>query len=603
MRLPTSFAFLVLFSFGFIPPLAAQEEAVVITATRVPTRFSELVNDVTVVTREELNRAGQSSLANVLQTVPGVEITQAGGFGGTAQIFVRGANPGQTLFLVDGMRVGSASTGLTPIENLPLEQIERIEIVRGPASSLYGSDAIGGVIQIFTRDGRGNPGTSAFVGVASYNTAHVGAGHGFERDGIRFNFQAGAISTNGITAVRNPASTSFNPDSDGYMNANASLQFAKRLDVGHEIGIHAFHSQGEKHFDATPRTFDHRLTESLSSLAAFARNQFTQHWRSNLVIGTSIDDLTSIQSATTQDVFKTRQDQVTWQNDFSTPLGLLIGSLEYLGEHVSGATAFPIKNRSVTSVLAAYQAAIGAHQIQASLRRDDNSQFGSHDSWQLGYGYRFTSQFRVWANAGTAYKAPTFNQLYFPGFGNPNLRPEQSRGAEIGAQYVPAPMQYSAVYYRSKIDDLIVNSGIPLRPFNIDKAEIQGLTLSASGQLHNASLSASLDLQEPEDGVTHKRLPRRAQRHASLAVTVPAFGGRATAELLASSERFNDPANLQRMGGYGVINLAYEYVAGRQWKLFARINNAGDKRYELVRDFNVPGRTLFIGARFEERGH
>jgi vitamin B12 transporter len=293
---------------------------------------------------------------------------------------------------------------------------------------------------------------------------------------------------------------------------------------------------------------------------------------------------------------------VTWQNDFPTSLGLFIGSLEYLDEHVGGTTAFPVKDRSVNSVLTGYQKAFGSHQVQASLRRDDNSQFGSHDTWQMGYGYRFTQRLRAWLNAGTAYKAPTFNQLYFPGFGNASLRPEQSRGVEMGAQFAPSAVQYSAIYYRSKIDDLIVNAGVPLRPFNIDKAEIQGVTLSASGEVRSAIVTANLDLQEPEDGVTHNLLPRRAKRHASLAATVPALGGRATGEILASSERYNDPANLQRMGGYGVVNAAYEYLAGKQWTLFARLNNVTDKRYELVRDFNVPGRTLFIGARYEEKG-
>jgi vitamin B12 transporter len=144
-----------------------------------------------------------------------VEVTQSGGFGGTVQVFLRGANAGHTLFLVDGMRIGSASTGLTAVEQLPLESIERIEVLRGPASGLYGSDAIGGVVQIFTRSGRGNPGANAFAGYGTYNTGQLGAGYGYENRGTRFALQAGAISTSGITAVRNPASTSFNPDADG----------------------------------------------------------------------------------------------------------------------------------------------------------------------------------------------------------------------------------------------------------------------------------------------------------------------------------------------------------------------------------------------------
>src|SRR5260221_12039034 len=185
------------------------------------------------------------------------------------------------------MRVGSASTGLTAIEQVQLKQIERIEVRRGPASSLYGSDAIGGVVQIFTRSGRGNPGANAFAGYGTYNTGQLGAGYGYENRGTRFALQAGAISTSGITAVRNPASSSFNPDADGFRNVNVTSQLARSLGGEDEIGLRVFHSEGEKQLDATPRTFDQRLNEDLTAVSAFARNQLARQWPSNLAIGSS----------------------------------------------------------------------------------------------------------------------------------------------------------------------------------------------------------------------------------------------------------------------------------------------------------------------------
>ncbi len=593
----------VLLGFFVIASAYAQDEdAVIVTATRVPARFKDLVNDVSVITREEFERAGQNSVATMLQRLPGVEVTQAGGPGGATQIFIRGTNAGHALVIIDGMRVGSASTGLTAIEHIPLEQIERIEVLRGAASSLYGSDAIGGVIQIFTRGGRGDPGMNASVGVGSYGTFKLGAGYGYEREGNRFAIQAAATNSNGITAVRNPASTSFNPDADGYRNTSVTAQYAKALSPSNEIGMRAFYSDGVKHFDATPKAFNHRLTETLSTVSAYWRNQVTPTWRSNVTVGMGTDDLTSIQSMATQDVFRTVQNQASWQNDFRTSLGLFLGSLEYLSEHVGGATAFPVRDRTVTSMMGGYQNTFGAHQVQASLRHDDNTQFGNYNTWQLGYGYKFAPTLRAWTNAGTGYKAPTFNQLYFPGFGNAALRPEQSQGVEVGAQYSPGTIQYGAVYYRNKITDLIVNAGVPLAPFNVAKADIRGVTLSAKGQIRTATISASLDMQEPEDAVTHKLLPRRAKNHLSTAATMPAYGGWVTAEWIASTARYDDTANAFRLGGYGVANVAYETVLSKRWKAFARVDNIGDKRYELVRDFNVQGRTFFVGARFEEKG-
>ena len=585
-------------------PLYAQSQsekaldAVVVTATRTPTRVSELTSDITVLDQEQLQKS--SSLVQALRSVPGVEFVQTGGPGTAATVFLRGSNDEHTLVLIDGVRIGSASLGTTALQHIPIDQIERVEILRGPASSMYGAAAIGGVIQIFTRSGQGNPGFNASASYGSYGTTTLSAGNGYEKDGLRFAIQLGAIESYGLTAIRNPRSTSFNPDADGYRNLNFSASLSKKFDAGHEVGLRTFYTDGIVHIDTTPvPAFDHRTYATQDSNSIYGRLRLNDYWSSQLTAGTSTDDSTTMSAPTVRAVIRTIQEQYNWQNDIRLPVGSLMLGMESVEQRVNGSTLFPVTSRKVDSVIAAYQAGLGRHHIQVSSRQDHYDRLGDHNTGYAGYGFDITSRLRLTAGAGTAFKAPTFNQLYFPGFGNPNLAPESARNAEFGVRYASGGFQFGVVHFENRIKDLIVNVGTPLRPVNIGQAKISGTTFSMSTDARGTQISANLNLQDPKDGASGLFLPRRAQRFGTVSASRPMFGGNLGVEMFASSARYSDAANLLRLGGYTLFSAYYETpLSQKGWTAFLRGENLTDKLYSLAQDFNVPGRSLFVGVRY-----
>ena len=608
---PRAAAALALSLSASLAPAADPEDAVVVTATRAPERVSRVVSDVSVITREEIEQAGVSSLAEILQAQPGVEITRNGGLGTTSSVFLRGTNSDHVLVLVDGLRVGSATLGTTAFENIPPSQIERIEIVRGPMSSLYGSDAIGGVIQIFTRSAPGPVQPRASAGYGTYHTQQYTAGIGGGTGDTTFNVNAGYLSSRSFSAIEDPTSSSFNPDRDGYRNTSATVRLAHRFAPDHELGGTLFWSDGRTHFDGFPRNFDHRTDQTLMAYGVYSRNRFLPAWQSQLRIGQGIDDLTSV-SGPQPSEFKTVQDQVTWQNDLTTPLGDVLLAAEYLGQRVSGTTSFPVDSRTIASVLGGYTGRSGAHTLQANLRLDDNSQFGAETTGAVGYAYGFAPGWRVSASYGTAFKAPTFNELFFPpafgcpAFGNPNLRPESSRNLEAGVRYERGGQAAGVIGYRNRIRDLIVAAAIPNNPFcvraeNVDEAEITGVTLTYGLVLGEWTVRASADFQDPEDKVTGRELPRRAKEHGAVSVARSLGAWTAGVEVVASGPRFDDTANTRRLDGYALVNLFGEYRLAEGWSLFARVNNLLDEDYQLVRGFATPGFNVFAGVRYAPR--
>jgi vitamin B12 transporter len=574
----------------------AQDDAVVVTASRFPQARSQTLQPVTVITAEEIARSGQQTLVEVLQALGGVEVVSNGGFGQPTAVFMRGANAGHTLVLVDGMRIGSATTGTTALENLPLSQIERIEVVPGQLSSLYGSDAIGGVIQVFTKGGKGMPETSAAIGAGTYDSRSVNAGVNRLLGGTEVSLNAGYFETAGLDATK-PSSFFHDPDRDGYRNASVSAKLAHHLGSGHELGLTVFQSEGTTHFDSGTGADDVNR-QTLSAYALYSRNQITRAWQSLLRVAESTDD--SRVSGAFPGFFTTRQPQVTWQNDIVVGPGTAIAGVEYVEQHVASDTAYTQTSRDVAAVFGGYTGQAGRHSWQANLRQDDNSQFGSHATGLMGYAYALTPALKLRAAAATAFKAPTFNDLYFPGFSNPNLRPERSRSREAGLNYQLGGQRLSATYFENRITDLIVLDPT-FTPQNLARARIKGTELAYQARLRDWQARAQAAFQDPVDEETGTSLPRRARQYASVAISRAAGPWRLGGEIVASGERFDtsgeEPAT--RMHGYGLLNLTGSYAFSRALSLRARWNNVFDRDYELAQNFNTPGSNLFVALHYQ----
>ena len=582
------------------PAVAADTElqAVVVTATRQATKVNDLTADVTVIDREEIEQAGQTTIEQLLARQPGIQYTANGGPGTNSGIFIRGAAPKQSIVLIDGQRFGSATTGDAAFSRIPLAQIERIEILRGPASSLYGADAIGGVIQIFTKRGDGEPRFNASTGFGTYNTNDTSIGVSGSNELVSYSLQAGHYATDGVSAIHNKRNSSYNPDRDGYRNNSLSGSLALRPSSGHEVGANFLVSDGTSRYDSTPKTRDFKSDQDIAAYSVYTRNKLLPDWTSTVRLGRSTDDLTTRRSGTTTGEFSTTQDQFSWQNDVRLRVGTALFAAEYLKQAVSGTTNYTEDQRTIRSLLAGWTAGIDKHRLQLNLRRDDNSQFGGKTTGAASYGYQFTPAWRGHLSYGTAFRAPTFNELYFPdtgfGGGNPNLKPEKSKNAETGVTWEQGGHRVSATYFHNTVEDLI-NSWPPQ---NVSNATLEGVSLSYAGRSGPWQGGLSIDLQRPRDDDTGNHLARRADEqmfsHLSRSFGNWTLGG----EWQLVGQRYDDAANKVRLGGYGLVNLFAEYRLEKDWVLFARGNNIFDKYYETVNNYGVLGANVFAGIRY-----
>jgi vitamin B12 transporter len=585
------------------PRVPAVLDPIVVTASRSPQRLLDLVADVTVLDADDIARGGIQGIVALLQRQPGVEITQNGGPGSTAGVFLRGANATQTLVLVDGMRVASASSGATALEAIPPEQIERIEILRGPASSLYGADAIGGVIQVFTRRGVGGLHANAAASYGTYDTWSASAGASGGNDVVRGAVQLAGRRSDGFNAIVNPANFSYDPDRDGYRDQSATAQGELRFGPDHSFSAQYFRSRLDSQYDGGDN-FDDRTATTLTEWQVALTDRFLPAWTSRLSAGEGSDDSVS-ETGSGNFPFETRQRQYAWQNDLALPLGALTLALERREERVDASAGFAVDSRNTNAVTGVYRLDVHDNSLQANLRHDDSTQFGGKTTGALAWGWRFLPQWRVTASAGTAFKVPTFNDLYFPGFSNPDLKPETSRNVEGGVhaafQHGEVDWQAHLVGYHNRVSDLIVfqcDADFNCRPNNVSRATLEGIELVGDVRWRDTALHGSIDFQSPEDSDTGRLLPRRARRHGVLSLS-QAFGQfRLYAELVASSERFDDAENTRRLGGYGIFNVALEWALDRRTTLFVRADNVFDRDYELAADFSTGGAKVFGGVRW-----
>jgi vitamin B12 transporter len=582
----------------------ADEAAVIVTATRQPTRANELVSDVTVIRREDIARAGQATTAEFLATQPGVQIVENGSPGAMANVVLRGANPGHTLVLIDGIRQGSATLGTVSWSRLPLAQVERIEILRGPASSLYGSDAIGGVVQIFTRRGEGAPRVDAEAGVGSYGTTSARGAVSGSAGGLHYSVAAAELRTRGFNSIENRGNRAYNPDADGFTNQSLTTAVSYDFAPGHEVGLNAFSSTGRNRYDDSyprPANADYQNKLAVQSYAGTLKDRIADGWLSTLRVGHSSDDSTSYADGVMTTVFRTDRDEWSWQHDLHLPVGKLLLAVENVDEKISGTSTYTLKERNVRSWLLGWSGRLGSQRLQANMRRDDNSQFGVKNTGSLGWGYQFDERWRASASYGTAFKAPTFNDLYYPltyGYvGNPALKPETSHSRELALHYERPGHHAAVIWYSNRINDLISWTG-HTSPVNIGTARLEGVTVTHTGRIGNFDDSLSVDYLDATDAATGKRLGRRARNTANAGIGQTLGPWQWRSEVQAVGQRFDDDANTRRLGGFSLVNLQGSYAISRDWSLFARLNNLFGKKYELVSDFATPGTNLYVGLRY-----
>lgn len=587
-------------------------DPVVVTATRTAITVDDALSSISVITRDDIERLQPTSLADLLTGLPGVTFAQAGGLGQQTSLFLRGTNSSHTLLLVDGVRVGSVSAGLAAFEQIPVDQIERIEIVRGPRSSLYGADAIGGVIQVFTRHGQRDGQLAPSIRLTTGSRGTVAGQFGLS-GGDRhawYNLSLGGHYTRGINACRDGAGTVFagcfanEPDRDAYRNYNALANGGYRWDNGSELAATYLRSRNDVEFDGAPYGNQALNVQQVAG----ARLSFDPlaFWRVTLQAGQNLDKSTTYNDGSFVRYANSRRNQASWQNDLTLAEDQLLSlGVDYQREHLDSDTGYLASQRSDTGVFAQYQGAFGRHEVQLSARHDHNQQFGNHDTGAAAWGYHFDDGLRLSASYGTAFHAPTFNDLYYPyGSGNPDLKPEKSRSAELGLAQQRDRWNWALNAYETRIDQLIALDS-NYYPMNISKARVRGLEGQLGLKADGWQWQGYLTLQQPDsdDGGADDGhwLPRRPQRSARLdldrRIGALSFG----ATWNVSGKRYDDVANLHRLGGYATTDLRASYAFAAGWTVEGRVANAFDRRYETVYYFNQPGRSWYLTLRYSPR--
>ncbi|BBB66109.1 outer membrane protein [Undibacterium sp. YM2] len=580
-----------------------------ITAGRQTQAAKDVLADNVVITAEDIAKSGAASVVDLLQQQRGIEIARNGGPGTTASVFMRGGNNAQNVVLIDGVRIGSSTTGGATWSSIPLSQIDRIEVVYGPLSSLYGADAMGGVIQIFTKKGTGVISPTVSTGLGSYGTRKLQAGiFGSVANNLSLSLNAGHEESDGFSATKPTADFGYNPDKDGYKLDSFNGRLVWELSKGYELGVSILHSRNNAQYDSGLNRED-RSISTLETIAVFGRGKVTDNWTASLQLAKATDkgateSVTSTKYSYSQ--ISTVQDSLSFQNDIRIGKDTLQVIAETREENVDTPTLALNGKRTTNSFAASYVFKQDAHLASASIRNDRSSQYGSNTTGSIAYGYRFTDALRVNASYGTSFRAPTFNELYYPNYGVATNKPEKAKNAEIGAYFEQGDTQLSAVYYQNKATDLLISAGSADCPAgytfgcarNVNKATLSGLSIGGSTRFADLTLRGSIDFQNPKDDTTGKRLARRSKQHGTFAAEYALPSAKIGVETIFSGERFDDAANSRTLASYQLLNLYASYEIAKNTTVLARWNNALNKDYELAKGYATAGSNVFVGVNY-----
>ena len=566
---------------------------VTVTATR-SNQTSPLAS-VTVITQEDIVRSQAVSVSDILRTVPGLDVSSNGGFGQPTSIFMRGTESDHILVLVDGIKMGSATTGSMAFEHLPVSQIEKIEIVRGPRSSLYGSEAIGGVIQIFTRHGRKTH-TESSIGIGADNTYRATTGFSGANKNSWLSLYADHLKSDGFSACSDANCFGFEPDDDGYENTSFSTKFGHNFSNTANIEAHALRTKGNTQFDAMG---DNEADFTQQVIGIKADYIVSNWWLLNLNLGESQDKY----EQSTQSYFNTTRTIYSLQNNFFFAEQELIVGYEEQTDEVDSHVDYAINSLNNKGLFAEYQTDLGSANLLIGFRKDDNEQFGNHTTKNISLGYTFNPTMRFIASYGTAFKAPSFNELYFPNYGDSKLVPEESESYEIGLFGKQQYYNWSINVYKTKIDKLIAtNFDAETNSYfadNIKEAKIVGMDGAINWQRNNWEFNTKIAWLKPEDETTGNLLPRRAEKSINIELAERRGPVRLAVSVLARSHRYDNASNTLRLAGYGIVNLAGEYNFNKNLTLRMRLENMLGKDYETVYSYNTPNKFWFLSLHYQ----
>ena len=611
--------------------LANEFNPVVISATRVEQPLSEVLSSVSVISREEIEKSQAPSLADLLQGEAGFEFGRTGGPGATTSFFLRGQNSTNLVILVDGVRSQVDAYGNLQLTDIPLQQIEKVEILRGNASALYGDAAIGGVINIFTRKSQIS-GAYGQVSVGSNNTTQVNAGYSGGKDAVRYDFSLGENRSNGFSAMDPALNPRVNPDKDGYRNRYFSGKIENRIGADLAVGLRL--SANDSWIDSdsgnAPDAFYgvtgdvatdvQKLRRQREAVAVFARYSVNQQWsgtvdvshsklkfqdyKNGIRIGSGVGEYYE------NGLIEGTQDTIQWDNSYRwsnatrIQFGVTTGVEKFDG---SGNSPYSLQRDNLgyyaglTHMLDRWTFQVNARRDEAKLSYQDQYSSGlgklAANTGLAGLAYKLNAHWRVTATTSTGFKLPGAAEIA----SNAALRPESHKSHEAGLTYSDERSLLRAVYFDTQTRDAIVYASTP--PFalsNIGEVRNKGIETTARGKLYGFTLKGTLVIQDPWNVTQNKQLARRAKEYGQIDVSRVVNGYDLGARVYSSGPR-TDGATANTLAGYGLLSLYASKVLTDQWTARIRIDNALDKRYQMAYGFNTPGRTLMLTLQYSPK--
>lgn len=580
---------------------------ITITANRREQSVENTLASVTVISRKDIEQVQAQDIIDVLRLQTGIDISRNGGSGSLSSVFLRGAESDQVLVLIDGMRVSSATSGAFDWSSLPIDQVERIEIVRGPRTALYGSDAVGGVIQVFTKNADNASGVYGSLTVGKHKTVRGSVGFAKSTAKTKFALNVSAEDSDGFSATNEKAGAFvFNPDNDSNKKKSVNMTVSHQLNNKVSVGLNALASNNEVDFDQGVSDTD------VETLQAHVEVTVSTRWKQKFTVGQSKNALLS-SSSFGDSTFDTIRKTLNWQNDFKlSHRSTLILGLDYREDKgtTGGFSSFSDKIRN-KAAYANYSNQLGGFNLDLAGRLDNHSEFGNEFTGQISGGYEINPSTTVYAGYGTGFRAPSINDLFSPGFvnfagvtayaGNTDLDPESSKNFEIGIKSkISKNHRLEANIFRNEIEDMVSFSGTDNQAVNSDEVTLKGIELSYKGKASKLDWALGATIQRTDDISNNQPLVRRPNNkftaNLGLAMTNRTHIG--IDAIISSSRQDNDfsafPVQRVSLPSYGLVNFSVKHKLSKHLDLGLRIENVTDEDYELAQGFNTPGRGAFI---------
>ena len=561
---------------SFVFAAEATLPTTVVTATRTTQSVDDSLASVQVITQEQLAQHPSQDLGEILRFTTGIDVARLGGFGGQTSTFIRGTESNHTLVLIDGIRINSATSSQANIQNLTLDDIERVEVVKGGMSSLYGSEAIGGVINIITKTPN-KTSSQATISAGSHKLVKGGFNQTFKQNALSALINANAIYTDGFPIIEK------NTQEYGYKNQGVNLK--ANYDLGFsQISVTARQNKGttEYHnFGFVTQDFENQL------ISLHAQGKINDTLNSQIRLSQLKDHIDQNQSSS---LAHTKQQQADWQNTFALSSEItLVAGITQTNTEAQYDNGFGTKYDKEQDNLAVYlqqQSQFSQISTQLSLRHEDYDSFGTHQTGNLALGYSLNNQHRIYANYGTAFKAPDLNDLYGYG-GNVNLKPEESTSVEVGSKHTIGQFKLNTAFYQYDIDNLIsCVGGFPCQNINVDKASIKGIELGVNWQQDGLMFGLNGGYNHAQDDMTKQDLLRRPRRSLSFTTGYNQEKWGISSEVLAKSHALDAPLfgsnTPRRLAGYAVANVNAYWQVVPSTKLRVSLENITDKTYSFA---------------------